>query len=800
MLPIAPDTLLQQRYSILNVLGEGKFGRTYLATDRSRSNAYCAIEEIPLTAQLPSIVTKARDSLKREVVLLYQLQHLQLPRFWIVFEEQDRLFLVRDYIQGQTYSDLLQARRDLQTTFSEVEVQQFLLQVLPAIGYLHSKGVIHRDLSPQHLVCREIDGLPVPIDFGIVKEVATTLHSNPGNSQTPYQPGYAPIEQIHNGQVYPNSDLYALAVTAIVLLTGKEPSALFDNNVPSTDPLRQRINWDWRKWTPINDDFAMILGRMLSPDPNDRYQSAIEVSQDLQSLALPQQTQPDPYAASPNPDPYATTPNRPSTLPTVAMGNEQPTAVGTQVKSSITNLNGRSVWEKPQVFIPAAVLISLLAAGGGWFGVTQWKKWQQQSANPVATTPPKQIDFKNPTIPTDTASPSPATGDSIQPEMDKAVFKEGTVDGTTPVRYRISALAGQNLDIQLVTPNSTATSLSPTATITPSASDSTNKLGSSPSPSISPSISKPKNSDQNPPVLVPSVAPTQVLMTVLSPTGVAIDNQADRVVGWKGQIQTSGEYTIELRPIKGLIGNTFPYKLSVTQLSTTPINNSTTTPSTESSPSPETTPSTESTPATGTSSGNESSTPSSGSTPPIGVPVPNTSSPNPLPSNNGIIPGSVISPVPIVVPTTTPSTSAEQPTRRRRRRRTQVESTPESTPKRNRVVESTEESPTPRRRRNRVVESTEESPTPRRRRNRVVESTEESPTPRRRRNRTNSESTPSPSPATSPDNSDSGSSTPKPEPSVGIPVPPAKTTTPQTTKPEGDKTTPSSNSNNNDPD
>jgi serine/threonine protein kinase len=788
MLPIAPDTLLQQRYSILNVLGEGKLGRTYLATDRSRSNAYCAIEEISLTAQLPSIVNKARESLKREVTLLYQLQHLQLPRFWILFEEQDRLFLVRDYIQGQAYSDLLQARRDLNTTFSEVEVQQFLLQVLPALSYLHSKGVIHRDLSPQHIICRESDGLPVPIDFGIVKEVATTLQSNPGSPQTPYQSGYVPIEQIHNGQAYPNSDLYALAVTAIVLLTGKEPSALFDNQV-ATDPLRQTINWDWRKWTPINDDFAMILGRMLNPDPKDRYQSAIEVSQDLQSLDL---TPVHPNSSTVNPDP-STSSNRPSTLPTVAIGNVgHSTSVGTQVKSAnTTNLNRRSFWEKPQVFIPAGILISLLAAAGGWFGVTQWRQWQQQSANPVATTPPKQIDFNNPTIPTDTTSPSPTTGDSIQPEMDKAVFKEGTVDGTTPVRYRISALAGQNLDIQLVAPISGTSSPSPTATITPSTGNST--LGSSPTPSLSPSTGKPKTADQNSPIAVPSTAPTQVLMTILSPTGAAIDNQADRVVGWKGQIPASGDYTIELRPIKGLTGSTFPYRLSVTQLSTTPTNNSTTTPSsTESTPLPE------ATPENGTSSGTESPTPSS--TPSSGVPDPNSSSPNSLPSNE-TTPGSVISPVPIVVPTTTPSTSTEQPTRRRRSRsrRTQVESTPESTPRRERV-QSTEESPTPRRRRNRVVESTEESPTPRRRRNRVVESTEPSPTTtRRRRNRTNSVSTPVPSPANSPDNSDSGSSTPKPEPSVGIPVPPAKTTTTPTTKPEGDKTTPA-NSNNNDTD
>ena len=345
MVPIAPDTLLQQRYRILNLLGEGKLGRIYLAIDCSRADAYCAIEEIVPFSQFSGAVAKAKESFKQEALLLARLQHLQLPRYWIAFEEENRLFLVRDYIAGTTYRQLLDDRRDLGTAFSEAEVRQFLLEVLPAIGYLHNKGVIHRDLSPEHIICRESDSLPVPIDLGVVKEFANQLQASPISRGAVGQPGYAPIEQLYSGEVHPNTDLYALAVIAIVLLTGKEPSALFAGDL---------MNWDWRQWTQIDDNFANVLGRMLSTNPTDRYQSAVEVSQALQSFS---------FTTSPA-EPDELNPNRPSTIPTVAIGGKNSPEATNHLQAAITNLNAKSVWEKPQVFIPLGVLISLLAGVG----------------------------------------------------------------------------------------------------------------------------------------------------------------------------------------------------------------------------------------------------------------------------------------------------------------------------------------------------------------------------------------------------------------------------------------------------
>jgi serine/threonine protein kinase len=723
MLPIAPDSLLQQRYRILSMLGEGRFGRTYLAADRGRGDVYCAIEELAPFAQFSSAVAKAKEIFKKEATLLYQLQHSQIPRFWTTVEEQNRLLLIRDYIPGKTYRDLLDDRRSGGRTFSESEVCQFLLEILPVIGYIHSKGTIHRDLSPEHIVRRDTDGLPVPIDFGVVKEFASKLQPIPDSPRIAIgQPGYAPIEQLRHGRVYPNSDLYTLAVTAIVLLTGKEPSALFEGD---------KMTWAWRKWTEIDDGFANVLSRMLSYQPTDRYQSAIEVEQDLRALSIAPIPVDEKFQD--DGDLY----NPPSAAASaVATGAKSAFAAVNRIQTKLTNLNVKSIWEKPQVFIPVGVLISLLAGAGSWFGVTQLLRQPPAEVEPVAVVPPpKQIDFNNPTIPTDTSTPATSTaGDTIQPEMDRPIEKEGKVEADTPVRYKIPAIAGTNLDIQLMSltaqtidPSKPVLSIDPTLPLT------------SPSP-ISPK--DPKSKKLPVPVATPMAA--QVLMTIISPMGVPIDEKSDRVVGWRGQLTASGDYTIELRPIRGLSG-VFPYKLSVTQLSVTP----------------------------GSAPLNTSPNPAGSTTPestaPLGIPIPiggtglkaiPASPENIIPNND--LPTFTPVPIPDRVPTVTPSVAPTESERPRKRRRKPAAEQPSRQTRRERV-DSTEEA-APRTRRKRRIVASEEDP---------------SPTPRKRRNRPANAETQQSIPVAKPDLGDNGiSNTPPKEEQVPIVVPEAKKSTP----------------------
>jgi serine/threonine-protein kinase len=109
------------------------------------------------------------------------LQHPQIPRFRellrINLEGKECLFLVQDHIEGQTYNSLLNSRKQLGLRFTEIETRQLLQQILPVLEYIHSVGVIHRDISPDNLMLRAFEQLPVLIDFGGVKQVAATVAS-----------------------------------------------------------------------------------------------------------------------------------------------------------------------------------------------------------------------------------------------------------------------------------------------------------------------------------------------------------------------------------------------------------------------------------------------------------------------------------------------------------------------------------------------------------------------------------------------------------------------------------------------
>ena len=114
-------------------MGQGGFGRTYLAFDQHCFNKYCVLKEfLPCLIQ-ESYQQKSRDLFAREARILYQIDHPQIPKFIACFEEEGRLFLVQEYVDGKTYSTLLKERLSQQgQAFSEAEITQWLRDLLPA--------------------------------------------------------------------------------------------------------------------------------------------------------------------------------------------------------------------------------------------------------------------------------------------------------------------------------------------------------------------------------------------------------------------------------------------------------------------------------------------------------------------------------------------------------------------------------------------------------------------------------------------------------------------------------------------
>jgi serine/threonine protein kinase len=303
---IESDVLLRERYRIKHLLGQGGFGRTYLALDQERFDEPCVVKEFTVSYQDAMVVEKAKALFQREASILHQIQHPQIPRFWAAFEWEERLFLVQDYVPGRTYRELLKARSAVRRTFSEAEVLHLLRHLLPVLSYLHERQIVHRDISPDNLVLQSLGvpgrsisqgadhqglssqgadhqgavsddyclGLPVLLDFGAVKEATGGLTSLSTMTRVG-KVGYAPPEQLQTGTVQPHSDLYALAASCLVLLTGREPQQLLDGLT---------LDWCWQPYARLSDRLALILERMLALHPGDRYPSAQAVLDDLEGL------------------------------------------------------------------------------------------------------------------------------------------------------------------------------------------------------------------------------------------------------------------------------------------------------------------------------------------------------------------------------------------------------------------------------------------------------------------------------------------------------------------------------------
>ena len=284
---ISSGTLIDNRYLIQEMLGQGGLGRTYVAFDTRRFNEPCVLKEFAPCGSGAHSLQKSRALFKREAEILYKIHHPQIPNFLACFEGDGRLFLVQEYVEGKTYSSILKDYRNQRLRFSEEAVVDWLNKLLPVLEYIHNHGIIHRDISPDNILLPAGQDLPVLIDFGVGQQViARDCHkldaaddqqesSYVGKMSLVGKIGYAPHEQIRLGICSASSDLYALGVTAVVLLTCKDPCMLMH---------QYSLQWQWRLHCDVTPEFGCILDKMLADTPAERYQAAAEVIADLANL------------------------------------------------------------------------------------------------------------------------------------------------------------------------------------------------------------------------------------------------------------------------------------------------------------------------------------------------------------------------------------------------------------------------------------------------------------------------------------------------------------------------------------
>ena len=308
--------LLHKKYSVLKKLGQGGFGATFLAQDEILpGKPKCVIKQLQPAATEPNMLQMAKELFKREAQTLGKIgNHPQVPTLLNYFDEDKHFYLVQEYISGSTLQQEIKQSGPL----SEAGVKQFLSEILPLMQYIHGQKVIHRDIKPANIIRRDQDRKLVLIDFGAVKDRVDPNAAANTSDQTALTnfaigtPGFAPPEQMALRPVYA-SDLYALGITCIYLLTGKSPKDLDYN--PSTGEMI------WRKYVDISDHFAEVLKKMLESAVRHRYQSSEEILRALdlepyidslaQGLATKSNSPPklnDPYSGD-------LAPSRPSSAP-----------------------------------------------------------------------------------------------------------------------------------------------------------------------------------------------------------------------------------------------------------------------------------------------------------------------------------------------------------------------------------------------------------------------------------------------------------------------------------------------------
>lgn len=267
---LVPNHLLQNRYRIVGLLGQGGMGHVYEAVDTSLDLTVAIKETFAQTDSL-------KRAFEREAKLLAKLQHSVLPRVSNHFVEGDGQFLVMDYIQGHTLLELLDQR---DRPFSPGELFPWIEKLLQALEYLHERPVpvIHRDIKPANV---KVDGDAIYLlDFGLAKGSSEQLAGGGDHTLTSvfgYTAAYAPVEQIMNTGTTARSDLYSLGATIYHLVTGTIPVkaslryGALDAEQP--DPLIPADQYDHR----IPATFAAVLSKAMAVKQKDRFASAAQM-------------------------------------------------------------------------------------------------------------------------------------------------------------------------------------------------------------------------------------------------------------------------------------------------------------------------------------------------------------------------------------------------------------------------------------------------------------------------------------------------------------------------------------------
>lgn len=272
------QTLLYNRYSVVHIEKTSNFSKVFYALDTYQNPPRsCLIKVFEPIVQKPEIAKWISEEFQKEAKHLKRLSvgNRHLPEIYTYSNEFQVYYIVRELIEGKTLRDKIQSG----SKFSTKEVREILIQLLSALDYLHQQQVVHQNIKPKNIILRDEDRLPMFINFGSIKQIVSTygFYGNKQIFSANNASGYAPPEQAL-GKSFPASDLYSLGLTAIYLLTAKNPVDLAIDSNSGKFQIPETI-------TRLDPSLAAIITRAIAPNISDRYSSAEEMSNALSTVS-----------------------------------------------------------------------------------------------------------------------------------------------------------------------------------------------------------------------------------------------------------------------------------------------------------------------------------------------------------------------------------------------------------------------------------------------------------------------------------------------------------------------------------
>jgi branched-chain amino acid transport system substrate-binding protein len=398
-MPLITGQLLNNRYRIVKLLGQGGFGAVYRAWDVNLSGP-CAIKENSETSPA------AQNQFTREASILYNLRHPNLPKVTDHFSVQGQgQYLVMEYIEGQDLQEMIdQAGEPL----TEAQVLPWIMQVCEALNYLHHRTppIIHRDIKPANVRITP-EGTVYLVDFGIAKlydpERKTTLGARA------VTPGYSPFEQYGQKSTDARTDVYALGATLYTALTGRLPLESIERVGGATLSPPRTLN------PGISPPVEAAILRAMALMPEQRYQ---EIMQLKEALSTPTETQasvipPLIFSAIPTQGIQATTPQPTSLTTTYGLPMRD---ISSTVAMEQVPVQARKGKKYPWLALGAVITVIVVLIAGLLMGYPTLKDYLPGLAPIKATIVPTNTSLATlPSTPREETVPSPVAFNCTDP-------------------------------------------------------------------------------------------------------------------------------------------------------------------------------------------------------------------------------------------------------------------------------------------------------------------------------------------------------------------------------------------------